>query len=225
MRRIFFFLLCLALTVAGQAATLNVPGSYATVQLAMAAANPGDTVLLAAGTYSENVDTVRDGSSGLPITIDGQGVATIRQIDVSHAYHTIKDVTFAGVSSAAESKILVKRNAHYLLVEDVVVDAEEILDVRGISWINAVTPPFGTGDVASNCTLRRVTIQNVRGIPFLSIEGDDWGVEDCIFQDGEDADFMQVVIAAMKGTTPASKHYAAYNTYVGRSNQICKPNY
>lgn len=40
-----------------------------------------------------------------------------------------------------------------------------------------------------------------------------------------DSEFMKVVIAAMKGTTPASKHYVAYNEYIGRSNQICKPNY
>lgn len=40
-----------------------------------------------------------------------------------------------------------------------------------------------------------------------------------------DSEFMAIVIASMKGKTPASKHYVAYNEYVGRSNQICKPNY
>jgi hypothetical protein len=40
-----------------------------------------------------------------------------------------------------------------------------------------------------------------------------------------DSDFMSIVIASMKGTTPASKHYVAYNDYVARSNKICKPNY
>jgi hypothetical protein len=40
-----------------------------------------------------------------------------------------------------------------------------------------------------------------------------------------DGEFMAIVIASMKGTTPASKHYVAYNDYVARSNKICKPNY
>ena len=41
-----------------------------------------------------------------------------------------------------------------------------------------------------------------------------------------DERFMGVVIASMKGTaSPASGDYNAYNTYVAKSNQICKPNY
>jgi hypothetical protein len=40
-----------------------------------------------------------------------------------------------------------------------------------------------------------------------------------------DERFMSVVISSMKGGTPASADYAAYNTYVAKSNQICKPNY
>lgn len=40
-----------------------------------------------------------------------------------------------------------------------------------------------------------------------------------------DSEFMAVVIAAMKGKTPPDSTYVAYNNYVGRSNQICKPNY
>ena len=40
-----------------------------------------------------------------------------------------------------------------------------------------------------------------------------------------DAEFMAVVIASMKGKSPPADKYAAYNTYVAKSNQICKPNY
>ena len=41
-----------------------------------------------------------------------------------------------------------------------------------------------------------------------------------------DADFMALVIDSMKGTrNPSSEQYSAYNTYVAKSNQICKPNY
>lgn len=40
-----------------------------------------------------------------------------------------------------------------------------------------------------------------------------------------DERFMGVVIASMKGGSPASADYNAYNTYVAKSNQVCKPNY
>jgi hypothetical protein len=41
-----------------------------------------------------------------------------------------------------------------------------------------------------------------------------------------DERFMGVVIASMKGTSsPAAGDYNAYNTYVAKSNQVCKPNY
>ena len=40
-----------------------------------------------------------------------------------------------------------------------------------------------------------------------------------------DERFMGVVIASMKGGSPAASDYDAYNTYVAKSNQICKPNY
>lgn len=40
-----------------------------------------------------------------------------------------------------------------------------------------------------------------------------------------DSDFMAVVIASMKGRPLDPKYAAAYNTYVAKSNQICKPDY
>jgi hypothetical protein len=40
-----------------------------------------------------------------------------------------------------------------------------------------------------------------------------------------DERFMDVVISSMKGGSPDAADYTAYNDYVARSNQICKPNY
>lgn len=37
--------------------------------------------------------------------------------------------------------------------------------------------------------------------------------------------FMGVVIKSMKGSAPAASDFKAYNAYVARSNQVCKPNY
>ena len=40
-----------------------------------------------------------------------------------------------------------------------------------------------------------------------------------------DAEFMAMVISSMKGKSPPAGEYAAYNVYVAKSNQVCKPNY
>ena len=40
-----------------------------------------------------------------------------------------------------------------------------------------------------------------------------------------DTAFMDIVIAAMKGKPLEAKYYDAYNNYIARSNQICKPEY
>ena len=60
-------ILCAALAVPASAATLTVGagGQFKTVQQAVDAAKPGDTVLVAPGTYTENVVVSK------PLTITG----------------------------------------------------------------------------------------------------------------------------------------------------------
>jgi hypothetical protein len=67
------------------AAVLNVPSQYSTIQAAYANCNPGDTVLVANGTYYERLWLDRSGTACAPITvqaanpggavIDAQGIA------------------------------------------------------------------------------------------------------------------------------------------------------
>src|SRR5688500_9861160 len=54
----------------------HVPGEYATIQSAVAAAQSGDTILVAAGTYSENVVISTSGVrlvGGGDVVLDGTG--------------------------------------------------------------------------------------------------------------------------------------------------------
>ncbi|HYM77408.1 MAG TPA: right-handed parallel beta-helix repeat-containing protein [Candidatus Dormibacteraeota bacterium] len=74
------FLVCLLLaTAAGPfvcAATINVPANQPTIQDAINAANPGDLVLVAPGTYTENINFL-----GKAITVKSSGGAKVTIID------------------------------------------------------------------------------------------------------------------------------------------------
>jgi hypothetical protein len=81
-RKLRVTLICMLalLTVAAHAATLNVgPGqTYTTIQSAINAANDFDTVLVAPGTYTENIDLL-----GKWITVTSSGGAAVTIIDGS----------------------------------------------------------------------------------------------------------------------------------------------
>ena len=71
-RTLMIFTICAAMCVSAisifpsaTAATINVPGDYPTIQAAVNAALPGDTIIVAAGTYNEMV------SINKPLTLLG----------------------------------------------------------------------------------------------------------------------------------------------------------
>jgi hypothetical protein len=74
---------CLMLCCITEGAVLHVPGVYGSIQSAIDAAQPGDTVLVAPGTYFENIDF-----SGKKILVTGNFALTH---DVSDIERTIID--------------------------------------------------------------------------------------------------------------------------------------
>ena len=103
----FGFLLCFALltglTSLVSAATLNVPSaSYPTIQAAVNAASPGDIIVVAPGTYNENVTidkalTLRS-SGGRNATIINGSAAAGTQGTITIASNT-NNVTIGGTAS------------------------------------------------------------------------------------------------------------------------------
>jgi hypothetical protein len=60
-------------------ATLNVPGQFSTIQSAINAANPGDTIILAVQTYNEYITLPFKGASGPFITIQSASLSSLPQ--------------------------------------------------------------------------------------------------------------------------------------------------
>ena len=103
-------LAALLVATAAAAATLDVPGAYATINAALTAAHDGDTILVAAGTYSAAGDLgLRIGKS---ITIASSAGAATTIIDCSSNYFadieanaTIRGFTFTNSNSGDLSPI------------------------------------------------------------------------------------------------------------------------
>ena len=83
MRHVIIMLIALAVPALTHATTLKVPSQYPTIQQAIDAAVNGDTVLVAPGTYVENIDfkgknVVLTSESGPDVTmIDGQKLDSV----------------------------------------------------------------------------------------------------------------------------------------------------
>jgi hypothetical protein len=177
-RRVLGFV-CLAglfiapfLSAEALAATLNVPVQYTTVQSAFDAAQSGDTILLAAGTYNETVSTKRDGTSSARIVLDGQNVATVRKLNLANKYITVQKTKFAGLASGYTSYIYLDYNAHYAIIQDCTIDMGGEKSVGAIQWRATNNPPFGSGEVASYAVVTRNDIKNGKAAYIISMAGD-----------------------------------------------------
>ena len=111
---------CCLVAGSASAATLNVPADQPSIQAAIAAASDGDTVLVAPGTYQEQIDflgkaitvkssggsatTILYGSGGVPIVTfhSGEGNASVLQgFTLTHAYSTGPGTAAVSISSAS----------------------------------------------------------------------------------------------------------------------------
>jgi len=114
--------------------TINVPVDYSTIQAAITAASPGDTILVAAGTYNENVtideSVILQGGSG--VTLQGSGSGSgflIKSADITIDEFEIKNFaigirTYGGYSNFGNltiSNVNIQKNTQngVLIVYDI----------------------------------------------------------------------------------------------------------
>ena len=134
---LFALLLC-CFAATGQAATLTVPAGYATIALAITAAVNGDTILVAAGTYSERINY---GGKNITIqSVSGAAATTIRGDNSNNPV-----VTFATAENATA------------ILDGFTIDNQAAANslTRGI-YISGATPTIKnsiiTGNAAANTT-------------------------------------------------------------------------
>ena len=140
-------LFVLVLATSANAATLNVPADFITIQAAVNAAAAGDTILVQSGTYYENVNvnkalTLRgvDSGSGLPVVDAGRsGDAIILRANNC----TLQD--FVAMNSSGQSGIRVL-SSYNTISGNTAVGNYYGIAIRSSSIGNTISDNIATGN-------------------------------------------------------------------------------
>jgi len=139
-------------------ATIYVPDNYPTIQAAVNAANPGDTIIVRAGTYIENTDVGKDhltirSESGAETTIVQAANPNDHVFEITTNYVTVTGFTVTGASSSWMAGIILCIANHCEILNNTVVD-----NCYGIALSSS------SGNFISNNTAKG----NVHGIHLFS---------------------------------------------------------
>jgi hypothetical protein len=172
----------------------SVGNPWATVQKGINVAQAGDTVLVGAGTYSENVSSARNGTSGSRIVIDGQGVATLSSMVFSHQYLSLLNMTMKFRSN--NWRTFMADGGHFGIISNCTYSGEldSGANSTGIKWDNPNTttePPFG-GNINSGALVISNLFTEFRGVPIIQMYGDTNVVVGNRFLDNDTVDIIHL---------------------------------
>ena len=152
--------LLLVFSTAAFATTINVPADQGTIQAAINAAASGDTINIAAGTYTENV------MANKPVTLAGAGAgSTIIQPAVSQPTCPAA-TTLCGSATGASNVILVQAND--VVIHDLTVDGDNpsltsgiVVNGADLDARSGIVEDYYDAGVWNNLTVYNVTVQNI----------------------------------------------------------------
>jgi len=169
--------------VAADSKILRVPENYSTIQAAVDAANPGDTIQVASGIYFENVKVGKSvkivGEGSETTIIDGNGTDTVVRVTADGVVISgftiqrgVKDYRYCpgiylyGSSGATISNNVVSNNSYGILLErsgDSIVSSNMVIyNHRGIELVSS------SGNIVRD---NIVTLNRYDGIYLFSSEG------------------------------------------------------
>jgi hypothetical protein len=120
-----FWIIVLLSTTSAMAAEIHIAAGES-IQNALNEARPGDSIILAAGTYEEDLSTETDGTADAPITVtadeDAEVIVTAsgEVLQIDHEYWIFDDIIFDGKYGNADT-IEINDGAHHTRLENVEV--------------------------------------------------------------------------------------------------------
>lgn len=140
-----------------EAATINVPADYATITLAITAASNGDTIQVAAGTYSESITVNRQ------VTIQGAGASTTtingttnqQAVNITSSSVTIQGFTLTVSNSSLDKCIFISGSYSNITISN------NILQGSGPSVEYGISVTEVGGAKVTNLTVSNNTISNI----------------------------------------------------------------
>ena len=118
-------MLLLSLVLSTHAAEIHVAAG-ASIQAVLNEAAPGDRIVIAAGTYEEDLSTETSGTADTPITVAASEVGAVvitspgEVLQVDHAHWTFEGLIFDGQYGTADT-LDINDDAHHLTLSEVVV--------------------------------------------------------------------------------------------------------
>jgi hypothetical protein len=168
---------------AADANTLHVPADFATIQGALDAASPGDSILVAEGTYTENIlwpqvsdlhllsdpvnvtkPTIDGGSAGRVVDIEAEGntvfTAEISGFVITHGFLDVPAHTGeTGAGIFMNNGVL--QLSKCVIRENVITSSFAIQNNGGGAGVSIVGTPAGSQNVIQNCAFVLNTVSAV----------------------------------------------------------------
>jgi len=168
---LIIIVLLIAVTAAG-AATRTVPGQYPTIQAAVDAAAPGDTIVIAAGVYSEHVLVNTDS-----ITIRGVNRDTVI-IDATQTTSRLPGIRLNSVNGCTIRNLTVRNAALGYVSADVDIEQYGIVMndsdnnlIDNVRTLNNGLYEIFLWDDSDNNTVQNCILDGYRDASYLSLDG------------------------------------------------------
>ncbi|MDO8646784.1 MAG: DUF1565 domain-containing protein, partial [Candidatus Diapherotrites archaeon] len=170
------------------------PGSEAqpfrTIQKCTGMVSPGDSCIVSAGGYNENVNLSRGGSAGSPVTFKANGAVVTSQINISAPYVIVDGFDITGTSEAVawRGMISVGTGAHYCQILNNTLHDVPFDSASGIEFNKGGNLPSQS---AGHCIVKGNIIKDI-GYVSLFLFGDSHLIENNTF-DGANGGGFDVI--------------------------------